>query len=86
MQKKILEVDFASSLLQLFQSNNDAVKYCASQALLLLLMIHPGDPQPCIPASEVIAWLVRTVGHWWRYQRTVKFLSEIIKNGKATKL
>ncbi len=43
-----------------------------------LLMTHPGDPQ------LIIAWLVETVGITWRYRRTVKFLSEIIKNGKVT--
>jgi len=45
-------------------------------------MPHPGDPQSGIPAEDIITWLVRTVGHVWRYQRTVKLLSEIVKNGK----
>jgi len=100
MRKMILEVGITTQLLELFKSNNDAVKYCASQALITLdggrkgfhfilplLMIHPGDPRPSIPASDItacIAWLVRTVGSLWRYRRTVKFLSEIIKNGKVT--
>jgi hypothetical protein len=96
MRKKILKAKITSPLLKLFESHNDAVKYCASLALITLdggsklgfhfisplLMPHPGDPQHSIPANDIITWLVRTVGYTWRYRRTVKFLSEIIKNSK----
>jgi hypothetical protein len=96
MRKKILKAKITSLLLELFHSNNDMVKYCASQALitldggskpgfhfiLLLLMPHPDDPQASIPAEDIIVWLVETVGHMWRYRQTVKFLSEIIQNSK----
>jgi hypothetical protein len=97
MRKKILKAKITSPLLELFlHSNNDMVKYCASQALitldggskpgfhfiLLLLMPHPGDPQVRIPAQDIIIWLVKTLGYKWRYQQTVRFLSEIIQNSK----
>jgi hypothetical protein len=96
LKAKILKATIISSLLILFHSGNDVVKYCASRALITLdggskpgfhlisplLMPHPGDPQPSIPAKDIVIWLVRTVGHKWRYRRTVKFLSEIIHNSK----
>ena len=98
MRKKILETGITSDLVDLFQSNrsNDAVKYCASQALIVLdsgsvlsfflsvlLMPHADVPQSSIPTEDIITWLVRTVGYLWRYQRTVKLLSEIVKNGTS---
>lgn len=36
MRKKILEAEVTSHLVKLFQSDNDAVKYCASRALIAL--------------------------------------------------
>ena len=100
MRNTILKAKVTSDLLKLFGSVNDAVKYCASRALITLdggskpgfhvisplLMSHPGDQQPDIPAKDIINWMVSTVGHRWRYRQTVKFLSEIIKNGKLALL
>jgi len=39
-RKKILEANIISHLVKLFQSRNDAVKYCASQALIA---VHGGS-------------------------------------------
>jgi len=36
MRKKILESETTQRLLDLFKSHNDAVKYCASRALIAL--------------------------------------------------
>ena len=36
MRKKIVEKEMTSWLLKLFQSDNDAIKYCVSQALITL--------------------------------------------------
>ncbi|KAF8811067.1 hypothetical protein BYT27DRAFT_7185189 [Phlegmacium glaucopus] len=83
MRKSIVKAEITSQLLKLFESDNDAVRYCASLALITL---DGGDPQPSIPAEEIIAWLVRTVGRKWRYRRTVRFLSEIIKNDRQKSL
>jgi hypothetical protein len=97
MRERMLKPEITSPALILFKSDNDAVKYCASRALItldgggklgfhfiwLLLMPHPGDAQPSIPTAEIIAWLITTVGRQWRYRRTVKFLSEIIKNSNV---
>jgi hypothetical protein len=96
MRKKILKAKITSPLLKLFHSHDDVVKYCASLALITLdggskpgfhfilplLMPYPDDPQPSIPAKDIIAWLVMTVGRAWRHRRTVKFLSKIIQNSK----
>ncbi|KAF8813999.1 hypothetical protein BYT27DRAFT_7180260 [Phlegmacium glaucopus] len=83
MRKKIVEANITWRLIELFKSNDDSVRYCASLALITL---DGGDPQPDIPAKEIIAWLVGTVGRLWRYRRTVKFLSEIIKNDRQKNL